>query len=242
MLTTHRALGTWRNAVDTYIALSEFSRRKLIDGGLPADKIVVKPNFAYPDPGPGAGKGGYAVYVGRLSSEKGVATLLDAWRHLGNVLPLKIIGDGPMAAAVRDAAIDLISIQQLGSMPLDAVYELVGEAVVLVLPSQCYENFPRVIVEAFAKGTPALVSRFGPVAEIVEDGHTGLHFKPGNPQDLAAKVRSILADPLKLEGMRRAARRVFEQNFTADVNHEVLMRIYDRAMAANSSAELGVAG
>src|SRR5262249_8455065 len=81
MIAVHRTLGTWRSAVDVYIARTESSRRKLVEGGLPAGKIAVKPNFAYPDPRQGTGKGNYAVYVGRLSAEKGVATLLDAWRR-----------------------------------------------------------------------------------------------------------------------------------------------------------------
>jgi glycosyltransferase involved in cell wall biosynthesis len=238
MLTMHRALGTWRNAVDTYIALTKFGRRKLVEGGLPADKIAVKPNFAFPDPGPGSGNGGYAIYVGRLSAEKGVTALLNAWRHLGDVLPLKLIGDGPLAATVAKAAAENASIQWLGSMPLDAVYELIGRAAILVLPSQCYETFARVIIEAFAKGTPVVVSKLGAMAEIVDDGHTGLFFKPGDPADLAAKVQSIIANPLKLKCMRQAARRIFDQNFTADANHKILMTIYDGAMRSGSRLEL----
>src|SRR6266446_869677 len=147
MLMTHRVLGTWSKAVDTYIALTEFGRRKLVEGGLPADKIVVKPNFAYPDPGPSTGTGGYAVFVGRLSAEKGVDTLLEAWRHLGGELPLKLLGDGPLAAAVQEAAAKDTSIQWLRHVPLEAVYDLVGEAMFLVLPSQCYETFARVAME-----------------------------------------------------------------------------------------------
>ena len=238
MLTMHRAIGTWRNAVDTYIALTKFGRRKLVEGGLPADKIAVKPNFAFPDPGPGSGNDGYAIYVGRLSAEKGVKTLLKAWRHLGDVLPLKLIGDGPLAAAVTQAAAENASIQWLGSMPLDAVYELIGRAAILVLPSQCYETFARVIIEAFAKGTPVVVSKLGAMAEIVDDGHTGLFFKPGDPADLAAKVQSIIANPLKLKCMRQAARRIFDQNFTADANHKILMTIYEGAMRSGSRPEL----
>jgi len=238
MLTMHRAVGTWRNAVDTYIALTKFGRCKLVEGGLPADKIAVKPNFAFPDPGSGSGNGGYAIYVGRLSAEKGVTALLEAWRRLGDVLPLKLVGDGPLAAAVAKAAAENASIQWLGSMPLDAVYELIGRAAILVLPSQCYETFARVIIEAFAKGTPVVVSKLGAMAEIVDDGHTGLFFKPGDPADLAAKVRSIIANPLKLKCMRQAARRIFDQNFTADANHKILMKIYEGAMRSGSRPEL----
>ena len=234
MVAIHRALGTWQNAVDAYIALSEFSRRKLLKGGLPADKIAVKPNFAYPDPGLGAGTGGYAVFVGRLSAEKGVETLLKGWRHLGGGLPLKLVGDGPLAALVQNATKNDPMIQWLGNVPLDTVYGLVGQASFLVLPSECYENFPRVIIEAFAKGTPVIVSKLGAMAEIVDDGHTGLHFKPGDPVDLAEKVRSILADPSKLRQMRQAGRQEFDQRFTADVNHQSLVAIYERALSGRS--------
>jgi glycosyltransferase involved in cell wall biosynthesis len=231
MVATHRVLGTWRKAVDAYIALTEFSRRKLLEGGLPADKIAVKSNFAYPDPGLGAGTGEYAVFVGRLSAEKGMETLLKGWRHLGGRLPLKLIGDGPLAPLVQEAAKNDATIQWLGNVPLETVYSLVGQAAFLVLPSQCYENFPRVIIEAFAKGTPVIVSKLGAMAEIVDDGRTGLHFNPGDPVDLAEKVRSILADPWKLPQMRQAARQEFDQHFTADVNHHSLMAIYERALS-----------
>jgi glycosyltransferase involved in cell wall biosynthesis len=231
MVATHRVLGTWQKAVDAYIALTEFSRRKLLEGGLPADKIAVKSNFAYPDPGLGAGTGEYAVFVGRLSAEKGVETLLKGWRHLGGRLPLKLIGDGPLAPLVQEAAKNDATIQWLGNVPLETVYSLVGQAAFLVLPSQCYENFPRVIIEAFAKGTPVIVSKLGAMAEIVDDGRTGLHFNPGDPVDLAEKVRSILADAWKLPQMRQAARQEFDQHFTADVNHHSLMAIYERALS-----------
>jgi glycosyltransferase involved in cell wall biosynthesis len=243
MQVAHRALGTWQNAVDIYIALSEASRRKLIESGLPAGKIAVKSNFAYPDPGIGAGTGGYALFVGRLSSEKGLGTLLEAWRHLDGSLPLKIIGDGPLAGAVREAAATDAAIQWLGHVPLDAVYTLVGAATVLILPSECYENFPRTIIEAFAKGTPVIASNLGAMAEIVDDGRTGVLFQPGNPADLAAKVRGILANPMKLAQMRQAARQDFDQQFTADVNHRSLMAIYERALEARpQSSPSGLTG
>jgi glycosyltransferase involved in cell wall biosynthesis len=235
MLTAHRTLGTWSKAVDVYIALTEFGRRKLVEGGLPADKIEIKPNCAYPDPGAGMGKGGYAVFVGRLSAEKGLDTLLKAWRHLGGDVPLKLLGDGPMATAVQDAAAKDSSIQWLGHVSLEAVYGLVGEAMFLVLPSRCYENFSMAIVEAFAKGTPVVVSKLGGMAAIVEDGCTGLHFRPGDPADLAAKVRQILADPLELARMRRAARLTFDEKFTADSSYKSLMAIYRRALGGHAN-------
>ena len=232
MLITHRLLGTWSNVVNAYIALSEFSRLKFVEGGLPADKITVKPNFVYPDPRPGAGNGGYALYVGRLSAEKGVGTLLRAWESIGQALPLKIAGDGPLAPAVREAAARNSAIEWLHDVSHEKVYDLIGAAAVLVLPSQCYENAPRVAVEAFAKGTPVVTSRLGAMADFVEDGCNGLHFRPGGSEDLAAKIRSVLSDVSALKPMRRAARRTFEQNYTADANHGSLTAIYARAIGA----------
>jgi glycosyltransferase involved in cell wall biosynthesis len=231
MITTHRLLGTWRNAVDAYIALSEFSRRKLIEGGLPADKIAVKSNFLYPEPGTGTGNGGYAVYAGRLSAEKGVETLLRAWRSLGQAVPLKIAGEGPLALAVQEAAAQNAAIEWLQGVSHENVYDLIGAASFLILPSQCYEGaLPRVVIEAFAKGTPVIVSRLGAMADIVEDGRNGMRFAPGDPEDLAAKVRCLCSDSSALKRMRWAARETFDQNFTADANHELLMAIYARAV------------
>ena len=230
MLATHRALGSWWRAVDLYIALTEFSRNKLIEGGVPASKIVVKPNFVDHDPGSGTGGGGYAIFVGRLSQEKGLESLLSAWRSLEGILPLKIVGSGPMAAAVQQAARSDAAIQSMGPLPLDDVYKLIGDATVLILPSECYENFPRVLVEAFAKGTPVIAPKLGAMAEIVDDDRTGLHFEPGNAADLAAKIRLLLAEPQKLARMRKAARGKFDENFTAEINHKRLMALYERTL------------
>jgi len=243
MIAAHRMLGTWRNAVDVYIALSAFSRRKFIEGGLPADKIIVKSNFAYPEPSAGAGSGGYAVYVGRLSAEKGIETLLSAWRSLGTTVPLKIAGDGPLAPAVRQAAAQNAAIQWLQDVPHEKVYDLIGAAGFLVLPSQCYEGaLPRVVIEAFAKGTPVVVSKLGAMAEIVDDRHNGLRFDPGNSEDLATKVRCLLSDPSTLKRMRRAARETFDKNFTAEANHSLLMAIYARAANRYSMHDLHKVG
>jgi glycosyltransferase involved in cell wall biosynthesis len=231
MISAHRVLGTWRNAVDAYIALSEFSRRKFAEGGLPTSKIVVKSNFLYPEPGVGSGNGGYAVYVGRLSAEKGLETLLKAWRRVGRAVPLKIAGDGPLAGAVQEAVAQNPAIEWLRGVSHEEVYRLIGAAAFLVLPSECYEAaLPRVVIEAFAKGTPVVVSRHGAMADVVVDGHNGLCFVPGNPEDLETKVRCLVSDLSTLKGMRRAARETFDRNFTAEANHEVLMAIYARVI------------
>ncbi|BDG26762.1 hypothetical protein TthSNM66_13980 [Thermus thermophilus] len=231
MLALHRALGTW-NLVDRFIALTEFARRKFVEGGLPAEKIVVKPNFVHPDPGPGEGRGGYALFVGRLSPEKGVGTLLRAWGLLGGRVPLKVVGDGPLADEVQEAARRLPGVEWLGRKSPEEVYALMGEAAFLVFPSEWYETFGRVAIEAFAKGTPVVASRIGAVGEVTEDGRTGLHFRPGDPEDLAAKVEWLLAHPTELARMRREARAEYEAKYTAERNYQLLMEIYGQALEA----------
>jgi glycosyltransferase involved in cell wall biosynthesis len=166
-----------------------------------------------------------------LSAEKGVETLLKAWRRLGTAVPLKIAGDGPLAPAVQQAMAQNAAIQWLQSVSHDNVYDLIGAAAFLILPSQCYEGaLPRVVIEAFATGTPVIVSRHGAMAEAIHDRRNGVHFDPGNPEDLAAKVRCLFSDSSALKRMRQGARETFERNFTADANHELLMAIYARAI------------
>lgn len=230
MLAIHKLAGTWRNAVDMYIALSEFGRSKLVAGGFPAGRVATKPNFLARDAQPGSGRGGYVIYAGRLSSEKGIDLLLDAWGALGREVPLKIIGDGPMAGRVKDACTTNPAIEWLGQLEIDAVYELIGDAEALIVPSRCYENFPRVIVEAFGKGTPVIAPGFGPIGEIIENGVTGLLFRPGDPSNLAEKVRCMTEDGAGRAHMRRAAYQAYAANFTEDANHKSLMRIYERAI------------
>lgn len=237
MLMAHRVIGTWSRTVDVYVALTEFGRHKFIAGGLPADKIVVKSNFVYPDPGPGEATEQYGAFVGRLSPEKGVETLLAAWKHLAGKLPLKIAGDGPLAPAVTAAAATDPTIQWLGSQPLEAVHKLIGCASVVIVPSRCYETFSRVVAEAFAKGTPVIASDLGAMAAIIDHGRTGLLFKPGDPDDLVAKLDQILENPPMLARMRRAARQEFELKFSSESNYTALMAIYHQALAGSRDAE-----
>lgn len=226
MLTVHRAMQTWQEKVDLYITLSQFAREKFIEGGFPAEKIVVKPNFVDPDPGVGTGLGGYALFVGRLSPEKGLDTLLAAWEQLKNPMPLKIVGDGPLAGEVAKAAEKSPKIEWLGRKSMAEVYALMGEAMVLIFPSKWYETFGRVAVEAFAKGTPVIAANIGAIAELVEQGRTGLRFQPGNAADLAAQVEWVLQHQQEWELMRQQARAEYEAKYTAKQNYRRLMDIY----------------
>lgn len=226
MLTAHRTLRTWTKTVDTYIALTEFAREKAIQGGLPAGTLMVKPHFVHPDPGLDKGGGGYALFVGRLSPEKGTKTLLSAWRQLRGELPLKIVGDGPLAPETAEAARRVPGVKWLGRRSLEEVYKLMGGAAFLVFPSEWYETFGRVAIEAFARGTPVVASKIGAIAELVDHGRTGLHFRAGDPKDLVAQVQWILRHPDELACMRNEARAEFETKYTAGHNYQSLIEIY----------------
>ena len=229
MLSVHQALQTWTSMVDAHIALTEFARQKFIQGNLPVEKIAVKPNFVYPDPGPGEGRGGYALFVGRLWPDKGVETLLKAWEIVGGRLPLKIVGDGLLAQQVAEAVGRVPGVEWLGRRPMAEVHELMGQATFLVFPSEWYETFGLVAIEAFAKGTPVVAANIGALAELVS-GRTGLHFRPGDPEDLAAQVEWMLTHPAGVAQMRRESRGEFEAKYTAERNYQMLMDIYKRVL------------
>lgn len=226
----HSLIGTWSKAVDVFITYSRFAMNKFIQGGLPAEKLVFKTNFLHPAPDAGAGKGGYALFVGRLSVEKGLGIMLDAWRQLNSPIPLKILGDGPMSGLVKQAMQDMPEIEWLGRKSLEEVYEVVGNAAFLVFPSEWYETFGRVAIEAFAKGTPVVASNIGAIAELIEHERTGLLFRPSDSQDLAAKIEWLLAHPQHLSQMRQEARAEFEAKYTAADNVTRLIDIYQTAL------------
>lgn len=225
MLTLHRGLGTYQNKVARYIALNAFCRSKFIEGGLPAERVVVKPNFvdfAALQPEPRAGM----LFVGRLSVEKGVATLAQAMALLPDAA-LRVAGDGPEAGLLDGMA----GGTQLGNLSGEAVRQEMGQAIALVVPSIWYENFPRTIVEAFACGLPVIASCIGALADIVRDGETGLLFEPGNPRDLADKLAWAQTHPEQMAAMGRNARAQYEAEFSAEVNYRRLMEIYAGVLA-----------
>jgi glycosyltransferase involved in cell wall biosynthesis len=236
MLTTHRLLGSWTTKVNRFIALSQFAKDKFVAGGLPVDRIFVKPNIVHPDPGPRELAGGYALFVGRLSAEKGVATVLEAWRRLKSRVPLVIAGAGPLqsdvAAAISQQPTNLIT--AVGHVGRDEILGLLRRAHFLVFPSVLYENFPVSIAEAFACGVPAIASRLGAMREIVNDHRTGLLFEPVNPADLAAKVEWAWAHPESTQEMGRNARAEYEAKYTAGRGLNALLSIYESAIGSRT--------
>lgn len=236
MLGVHKTLRTWDDKVNTFIALTEFARQKHIAGGLPADRIVVKPNFLSRDPTPKIGQGNYALYIGRLSEEKGVHVLLDAWSRLGTAVPLRLAGNGPLAGelAGQISRQGLKSISLLGTLPNGEVIRQLHGARCLIVPSVCFEAFPLSILEAFACGVPVIAAGHGGAGEIVRDGATGWHVPPGDHASLAAKVEWAWQHPDTMHEMGRAARAEFEAKYTAGQNCRRLLEIYEQALSRES--------
>lgn len=225
----HRLRRTYLRKVDRFIALTEFAKERFVAGGLPETRIRVKPNFVAPDPGPGRGRGAYALFVGRLSHEKGLDVLLQAWCRIGSKLPLRIVGDGPMAQEVDRwaAAIDGVSV--LGRLASAEVRDQMKDASVLVAPSMSYETFGLVAVEALAVGTPVIASRLGALAEVVAHRRTGLLFKAGDSLDLEAAIQWVLENPAAYDVMRAEARNEYLAKYTAERNLVELLGIYRQA-------------
>ena len=222
----HAALGTWSNRIDRYIALTQFAAQKLGQNRIPPEKIRIKPNFV-PDRGLGQGRGGFALYVGRLSSEKGLETIVEADR-LGELpIPVHIAGVGPLLAQIERASARPGSrLILLGRLARSQVEEEMKNATVLLVPSLWYEGFPMVMVEALSFGLPAIASRIGGLPEMVQDGHSGLLFEPGDPAALVQALRSFVSDTNRIEAMRQASRGQFDYRYTEQKNYEILMAIY----------------
>lgn len=234
MLALHRALGTWRDKIAAYIALSEFGRRKFIEGGLPAARIRVKPNFVdLPAEPPASPRNGF-LFVGRLSPEKGVGVLAAAARRLGG-FDVRVAGTGPAEASLRGTP----GITLLGALPADEVIGEMLRARVLVLPSVWYEGFPRTLVEAFACGLPVIGSRIGALEESIEHGVTGLLSTPGDPDALAHAMAWADAHPVQMIAMGARARQVYRTRFDAASNHAQLMAIYRQALESAPRADAG---
>jgi len=239
MLTSHRLRHTWDREVAGFIALSQFARNKFIEGGLPRDKIFVKPNFVSPDPGARTSLGDYALFVGRLSPRKRVDTVLAAWKRLPRSIPLHIVGDGSAREQLQAEALreGLTNVEFKGQLPREQTLAAINRARFLVFASEWYENFPVTIAESFACSTPVICSRLGAMQEIVSDGRTGLHFAPADAEDLAAKVEWAWIHPHEMREMGVQARAEYESKYTAEKNYPLLMEIYNRARQGRPTRE-----
>lgn len=232
MLMMHRRRKTWKTKIDMFITASEFGKNKLVAAGMPPEKIRIKPNFLDWDPGVSGRDEGYALYVGRLSEEKGLDTLVAAWEKVQG-LKLKIIGKGPLEDWLHKTvkSKNLAGVEILGFATNDEYRKLMQEASFLLVPSRCYENFPRIVAESYAFGKPVIASRLGSLAEIVNDGESGLLFEAGNAVEFAQRINRLATNHVERQSMGRNARRLYETRYDETHNYAILMDIYRSAIA-----------
>lgn len=230
MVEHHKRIGTWNRKVNKFIALTEFAVDKFVEGGISRDLFAIKGNALLeqvatpPESCPRHG----ALFVGRLSEEKGIRNLLSAWKSLS--YPLKIVGDGPLAAEV--AAANVPSVSSLGRLAPELVGSEMENAAFLVLPSTWYEMFPMVIPEAFSRGLPVVVSRLPGLSSLIEEGVTGLSFDPRCPEDLRTKVEWAIQHPAEMASMGSNARQRYLTHYTPQANYEKLVAIYQDVVGA----------
>ena len=229
----HRAAGTWSHQVDAFITLTEFQRQRVVDAGLPASRVYVKPNFYPGNPAvaPWDQRQPVVVFAGRLTAEKGVATLIRAWQLWGLEAPeLRVLGDGELRGELESMAAGL-PVRFLGQVDAAEAQRQIAQASLLVLPSECFEGFPMVVREAFAFGTPAAVADLGPLPGIVRHGVGGVVFDARNPESLLHTVRTAWQAPGRLENLGQGARQAFDTLYNEEANYMTLMRVYGQAMA-----------
>ena len=240
MLGTHRALGTWRHAVDAYSVPSRFCLERMVAGGVPRHKIDLRPNFLLDDPGPRNGGGEYAVFVGRLCVEKGIRQLLWAWRRLRRI-PLVIVGDGPLRGEA-EKYIDrkgMENVRFTGALSATETLARMKGARFLVFPSVGYETFGMTVLEAAACGVATVATRLGAIPELVDEGKMGLLFDPHNTDEFVEKTAWAWAHPVRVNEMGAAARRRYLQHYSAANGYDELMGIYGLAMAESGAVRSG---
>jgi glycosyltransferase involved in cell wall biosynthesis len=235
----NRVIGSYRKNVDTFVALTKFAKNKLQIGGLADSNFVVKPNFL-PDPPP---PGGYprerqAVFVGRLTEEKGVWTLIRAWSQTKGH-KLVVAGDGALRDELEKyVASKKLNVVFLGQCKRDVVLDLLRRSSLQIIPSLWYEGFPMVVLEAYACGTAVLASRLGGLAEVVVEGETGRLFPAGDVDSLARQINELLQGD-EAERLGAGGRSLFEREYTEDKNVRQLLAIYDDALKRSKDVGVG---
>jgi glycosyltransferase involved in cell wall biosynthesis len=228
----HKSLHTWQQKVHRYIVLTEFAKAKLLHSSfnVSPDKLVVKPNFI-PDPGEGSSqREDFFLFAGRLSKEKGVQVLLEAFRELPSSR-LVIIGEGPEKDAWQQAYSSAANITFAGGQPREALLGMMKRCKAVLFPSLWYEGLPFIILEAFATGTPVIASNLGAMAGLIAPGRNGLHFGPGNVQELQQAISLFEKGGEDILTMNNGARQSYVQHYHPDIHYAAIMKIYESTIA-----------
>jgi glycosyltransferase involved in cell wall biosynthesis len=225
--------------ISGFICLTEFFKVKMLEVGIPESKLFVRPNFvrapALPSGNPF--QGGYALFMGRLSSEKGCWTLIHAFEQLPGV-QLKIVGTGPMEQELREYLRNkgIQNIEMLGFKAGAEKWEILRNALCLILPSEWYENFPVTALEGFMAAKPVVASRMGGLPYIVEEGKSGLLFEAGQAGELAQRIQYLVEHPTEAENMGRRGRLLVETKYGPEQGYNNLMEIFSQVQGKQAAA------
>jgi glycosyltransferase involved in cell wall biosynthesis len=228
MSSIHRMIGTWRTKVSAFLAISNYVKDVLVSDGLSEDLITVKPNFVETDGVSSplcAVNRKFILYVGRLSKEKGLDMLLEAYARSGVEVPLKLVGEGEVGLN------QIEGVEVLGRKSLAEVYSLMSEAYCVVMPGRWPEPFGRVAIESFAAGTPVIATGLGGVAEIVEHGVNGFLVPPGDATRFGDCIRQLICNPQMVEVLAAGATASFRKKYSPDKNYEHLIDVYEKIIS-----------
>lgn len=233
ILGMHRALGTFRRKVDLFLVPDNFMRDKLVEGGLPPERIQVNTNpYELDEPPPIYEWDNYVLFIGRLIPQKGVLTAVRAMANVQPGLHLIVVGDGPQQAALETAAKTLAPgrVQLIGPQWGEDLRQLLRRALAVIIPSEWYDNAPLVLYQAFAAGKPVIAANIDGLPEVVEDEVNGLLFSPGDAAALAGAINQLASDPSAVRAMSRAARRKAESEFDAPAHYLRLRAVLEKAI------------
>ncbi len=235
MIEYHRKQKTWQNLPSAFIALSEFSKQMFVDGGLPKERIFIKPNFIEDPLNNGSGlkiqekKENMFLFVGRISTEKGIQDLIECWIQNKIKAKLVIAGDGPLRSKLEDKSKANPSVQWLGQISREEILQKLSVAKAMLFPTKCYEGQPLIILEALSVGCPVITSKIGNPQNMIDDGGSGLHFKTGDIKDMYQKISHIYYKTENRKEMSKKARERYLQNYTPEKNLEMMLDIYKAA-------------
>lgn len=233
MIEYHRKKGTWNRYPTAFVALSKFSKNKFVEGGLPADRIFIKPNFLidpcikYDDLEISSEKINRFLFVGRISNEKGIEDLIRCWMERSIPAELWIAGDGPLMKKMQKKSKGEKSIKWLGQCEKKEVLKLLSNSKALLFPTKCYEGMPLIILEAMSMGCPVISSDIGNPKNMIDHKFNGLLFEPGKMADLYKNISWIISNPKNSRKLGENSRKKYEELYTPEKNYNTLLSIYE---------------
>lgn len=221
MIESHKKKNTWTKKVDRYLCLSEFSKQKFLQAGLPEDRLIVKSNFVKATSHiKNKCNAPYFIFVGRIDSTKGIELLVKVAKN--SPIPIKVIGEGKLTSLLENS----LNIDYLGRLPHKETVNYISKAEALIFPSLLYEGMPMTILEAFSNKTPVLASKLGAMQTMITHKQNGLLFEPNNEKELANLMNFVISNELVIDNIITNAYNDFLAKYSEESNYLQLINIY----------------